>query len=1109
MNQNSFPDTLERDDTSREFETGSEILTRTISDINTVEGHVEASLGLEPDSFESVIETDKALVSIAEHEMQSFDSTPASVRDVLEDVALRSAEELDRMPDDELTPAAQITRDGYGDELESVAHYFNEHNVVLPSGHEAGPLVLEAIHRVDVHASVESHEVVALTELGAESQGEGRAKEAASYIDSMRSILTAAGYAKEDYEKKAEITSQLAVDDELTQAMLAIAQVPDVDGWDALVVRDTLTMVAAKREALNTKFSFSGEVEYTDAEAALVAEDERTAQNLRELLTQIPGPKDTNLLKEYGAFSGQGVSVEDAEVFDKLKGYSTASVEDIKGFAEAFANASPATQRVLEAGRGLEPQRVMAIDSFIAEATKKLEPEAADMVASRLATDLGAGGYVDAEMFQQKVAAMHALVNRSGDVVGISKLYGQSLESVLSEDMSEQSKQLMAAFSRNTELELDGRGTDIMRLISERPDDYVKLVEGINQRYEGVIESGYPASVMSQKVDFMFGPYAMNNIPKGLSLGEWYNQQMNEQFDAMELIGDASFELAQLSEMSQTPQDRYRDWVVEALRNGESIDKEVLRSNLEDARDVLAEFARDDEALYRAVARVDVLNEGDARKVAPYLEMARTIAPDLRTIQDDLHIPLDQSIPMAFAFQRSADFAREQGRFGQDFTVALENYKTVTGANEALSKAELHNLFLAYSSYSMDSFKARDVLLAPEITKASENPNLARQINYAMGSLVYAADKYDFNKDIAVITAIGNASPSYLSEMVLSEAKLTQEDRAVFHEHAEAVLTRRDKDGNLYDPPEMLALAVEQHASAEELNWFTSSELPVAAYRSVVEYRLEAAGAGVEDTPRAIYEWIHRDPEKAAELSGKYLREYVDRLGPVEGFSVEEQIEKARELSDRMKDDFRVFVNISPDSLQLVDEAGGALKSTLDALGDKKDYASQYLLRRSGIEVALGVRSLDGGNDHPVYGSAGYVGDGVPLGAIGYGEVMLAYAFDDEMDEKTSFTPEDSFHGPQRLTSEDARLLRILKSARGHAFSTTKDYVEAQVMNGLQLDKVSEVYVSSADVIDTLPDLLKAKARVRTSGPMGQDPYGYTREKQLLKNKSATSVQTL
>ncbi len=293
----------------------------------------------------------------------------------------------------------------------------------------------------------------------------------------------------------------------------------------------------------------------------------------------------------------------------------------------------------------------------------------------------------------------------------------------------------------------------------------------------------------------------------------------------------------------------------------------------------------------------------------------------------------------------------------------------------------------------------------------------------------------------------------------------------------ERATTMTDKDGFPY---ESITSVIEMYKStllrmdstelASILLWFNTGNTPYATLPSILSARENAIADGVENNPDAIFEWVHR-PENRELVSKKALFDYLtQRLA----MTPEEIEEVAAEAYDS-QDDLRVIINADHDIISKIIEEGGDIKSLFDrevffGSGKKLHIGNQgYLYRRSGVEIAMGLRSMDHSDEHPVYGTCIFLGnEGTKKGAQGYGKAVIVLDTSKIDEENVTFTPEDSFRAATLLTREDAMVLRRAKDKKGLGGTKTSDYVEAQIRGGVDFSMAQEIVVFSADEAEDL-----------------------------------------
>jgi hypothetical protein len=412
--------------------------------------------------------------------------------------------------------------------------------------------------------------------------------------------------------------------------------------------------------------------------------------------------------------------------------------------------------------------------------------------------------------------------------------------------------------------------------------------------------------------------------------------------------------------------------------------------------------------------------------------------------------------------------------------------------------------------HAADALDANQLVLFSEIMRsesvqeALNDPNLNKQLNEAIFSIYSSLDLGIVTKSLELVesTDIKSTFPLRSIIDVASQRWSYQKvDESVYQGLLFDSLTKasqhEDKDGNLYDSPELVGRAIAfvvnragnydkpEAVAKEMLSWFESSGLPYAALPAVVGFAEEAEREGVAFEPMAVYKWIYEDPENIQRVSTESLHEYVQArlMGSTENNQDAESIIAEAEASAAERDEsFRLLVNIKPSALAAAISESGGLQSIFDNV-EMVDRGIDYKLRRSGVEIALGIRSLDSEAEHRVYGSCAYIDQGVPLGAQGYGEIVLVFDPSTEALAGTTFTPEDSFHGVNRLTIKDAKTVRHIKDTLGMGYSRTDEYVEAQIPGEVTIYDVQQIVVSSEnaakDLQDKLPPELAAKVVVR------------------------------
>lgn len=401
-----------------------------------------------------------------------------------------------------------------------------------------------------------------------------------------------------------------------------------------------------------------------------------------------------------------------------------------------------------------------------------------------------------------------------------------------------------------------------------------------------------------------------------------------------------------------------------------------------------------------------------------------------------------------------------------------------------------------------------EVIKNPSIQEAYSDPQLAKAINESLGWVYEDLENSDLVRAVESYKRLDNQAYFELPQIVristrLSRGKDGQRLNDIFYDALGKASTHVDKNGFPYDGVQAIEGMIDFIArtgragelqtteyQTQLLEWFERSELPYSALPAIVSIRKDAISAGINDTPDAIHEWMFEDSERVKDQSRKNLVDYIGRnLGyDADAQDIGQAIEQAKSEVNARQESFRLLVNIGQDPLlTAVHENSGNLKALFDRVEMQDrgyDRGMEYALRRSGVEIALGIRSMESDEQHPIYGSSAFIDKGVPEGASGYGGIVLVFKPDKEFAEDVTFTPEDSFHGALRLTMEDAQILRHMKDSIGRGYTTTDDYVEAQIKNSLSIVDAEQIVVTGESQADelraALPPEISSRIIIRT-----------------------------
>jgi len=163
---------------SVEQQTGEQIISKSLDDIDIVETRVTSELGIERGTAEAVKVTDEALVDIANYELNSDDFTAEERRDVVEDVVIESAVELAHGATPDQTALFMFDASKHPGEISQILDTLNETHATLPNGAEAAPLVMEAI--AELSGRVDTYEPFANIEFSTNNEAKAETMDAAT-----------------------------------------------------------------------------------------------------------------------------------------------------------------------------------------------------------------------------------------------------------------------------------------------------------------------------------------------------------------------------------------------------------------------------------------------------------------------------------------------------------------------------------------------------------------------------------------------------------------------------------------------------------------------------------------------------------------------------------------------------------------------------------------------------------------------------------------------------------------------------------------------------------------------------------------------------------------
>lgn len=940
--------------------------------------------------------------------------------------------------------------------------------------------------------------------------------------EQQRTLANITQYAKkalmtDDYSGAAHIYTALAARPEALETLVTYGHSEALSSWDKLTIGMTASSAAdALRMRNQPRVGFTDEEPFiSEEQAARIAADQAQSELVKKQSSDLGAANysSTGLLRKYGGMEADGISVTQALQYERYLpsvSRSEAIAEDVRFVNEALQTASPSSKKLLHTGH-YNPVSLLRADTYISVAVEGLDPDSPEAAAQALkvAGVLSCNEFAGVEAATGANTLFAEFVSEGATVVGLLNMFPHQdflQEYVTAEpgEKSEEAKRLIATLAKHPQLRFDDNPGKVASDLLHNPSEFTLAVKMIDENIDRALDTGYPADLASSVAEKSFGVYMSNLMytygSDGDSLPQVRANNVKSNFEAMHLLGPKSVELQTLSSGKMPSIDHFMSDLAGKLHDGNVDDIDALREKIGDTGGALQSLAEARPNVYRAlIERTTISTTGNVDAIAAYAGMAEKIA-DRASLTDKLpgSTGVDGLGMVMHGVASKMDYATHT--FPKELFSSLDDLDTVISSGAPFDREQLMPLFVGKLD-AQRSATFRDLLLSPDVQELTKDPAMTDQVNNALRVLDQEQGNYDLDQAVATVRAIDNPLSEWLSELLEQEVMLGgaqgSEAARELYEVAPKFLSRLDKDGNHYDSPGMVGLVLaplvkrdgEQHAG--DVAWFLEGDMPAAAASSVTFFREDAIKAGIEDTPAAVYEWLHQDPEKTAQLSRHYLEEYLTGELPLaDGYNYRMfklNIDKAREVIEKMGDevdrsshDFRIFVNMSPDHVLAAVNGGGKLKTMYDRDIDR-GIGLKYEVKRSGIEVALGVRSMDDDAPHAVYGSTGFVGDGIPSGAYGYGEVMATFPLDETLADHATFTPEDSFHGPYRLTTRDAQILRMIKSARGQGHANTSDYIETQltVPEGVDLTRATQFYVPGEDVAEKLRAGLPADLKDR------------------------------
>lgn len=926
--------------------------------------------------------------------------------------------------------------------------------------------------------------------------------------DSMRLVVdTAKSLWSKGQRVPAVFYDAMAERPDLLTTMVEQVRESELNDWDGVAVRKIITGTADKLEQTQNAFShldsnpFSNEPppEPSPEEQARIIERQRMAAQLKEIAAEFPEPPyayddhestTRELFTQYGQFASEGISIGDAYNYERLvpslaKGKNSLPVssEQIKNTLQKFGAAGEDVQMLYLQG-GNHPLRLAAIQPFLEQIVAKGGDDTKDRLKQFV--DMAGGGYAD-ETYSSVATSVINRLSASGAsadnllyLIGDSRMMHEMINHGNDTDPEqyEQSLNLLAQLGRHEMIafidESDDGGHEIVRKILADPAEYAEYIGTIDGLVDEVAASGFPARLTADKVLERFSQYYGN---RGID-------------DDIAYIKDALLYQQSIGGSAQILENVSPVLATQLINGG--LEERVSTVDITEAAAAVAALKKSYPDVYKFMEQ-QITYSNDMAQLRTRLAIAGGFID---------HAELFTMLDERESQERSLDSYRNNIIYSlkdsqEDTEAVMNRFAQLEKGVSILADRRLKG-FRTVASRLFESPNPGEIIAllgSDSVQQHLDDPKTLDAVNDAMSAMLYDIGKYDVERIFTTFESIDDSQKEWLGDLIRGEARLrdkglTDEQIIEYHGLFTEVMPRRDKDGNHYDDAMSVKLAMEstygrtysrpKGASAEALSWYRQAGMPIAGYGAVAAWRAEAVAAGVADSPHAVYEWLHKDPEQVARISAGNLTDYLTRKvhGGDEQAATKALATARQELPTR-DEHFRVFMNISTQALTKVAESGGAIKSILDAGVEVAERGGDYDLHRSGVEIALGLRSMNDDTPHPIYGSCGFVDGEIPAGAVGYGDILLTFKETPELAARTSYTPEDSFHGADRLINTDAKLLRLAKDAKDIGHTRTDDYVEAQIQGSLDLASIDAIYVNSDEQRDAIAAVLPTELVTR------------------------------
>ncbi len=492
--------------------------------------------------------------------------------------------------------------------------------------------------------------------------------------------------------------------------------------------------------------------------------------------------------------------------------------------------------------------------------------------------------------------------------------------------------------------------------------------------------------------------------------------------------------------------------------------------------------------------------------VVHYLKLARGIAnsPELYKLVEEEEVREDGGL---IYLAKNTKMLADMNRWERDSDKLDEFFENCHSLRDLISDERISTEDML-SAAGLDAEQLETfmgIMNSSDVQLAYDDPEAADHLNRSMFWIKQSMNPELITKSLGLFKSLDKKAHFPLYSIIRNAHELSKHssygetvDTSAFLDTVKKASKMIDKNGFPYDSIESVATALKflereskkykdpEAVKKEMLGWFESSGLPYAALQPVVKIAEEAERQGVAFEPMAVYKWMFEDEQRIKETSRENLKDYLSLRKnislKVDEEKTEEVIAEAKKEISERAESFRVLMNIKQNVLQNSVANSGELQSMFDEV-EMTERGADYELYRSGVEIALGIRSLDEAEEHRVYGTCAFIDKGVPTGAEGYGDIVLVFKPDDELLASTTYTPEDSFHGADRLTMEDAQIVRYLKDKEGIGHGepkglfgslATSEYVEAQIPGEVTLQDVEQIVARNEQQAQELREQLPA-----------------------------------